>query len=96
MTENICSGSIAKNRLKNILYMDRTSELLDKKLMELMKSDISKAVAKYIKINSKNIELTIEGQDSNSDKSEAILWIKIQIDNFLNCTRKDNNDKKKA
>ncbi len=96
MIENIGSGNIAKSRLRNVLYMDRTSELLDKKLLELMKYDISKAVSKYIKINTKNIELTIESQNSNSDKFGAVLCTKIYIDNFLNCMRKDNDDKKKA
>lgn len=96
MTENICSRNIAKNRLKNVLYMDRTGELLDKKLLELMKYDISKAVSKYIKINIKNIELTIESQNNNSDKLCAVICTKIYIDNFLNCLRKDNNDKKET
>lgn len=95
MTDNICSGNIAKNRLKNVLYMDRTKDLIDNNLLELMKHDIAKVVSKYISISEKNINLKILSQNNNSNDFNTILNAEIYIDNFLSCIRKDKNDTKK-
>ena len=96
MTSNISSKNIAKSRLINVLYMDRTSDFIDNKFMDLMKRDIYKAVSKYIDINEKNIEISIKSNNNGSGSLSAVLNAQIIIDNFINSLRKDKYDKKEA
>lgn len=96
MTKNISSKNIAKSRLINVLYNDRTRDMIDNSFMDLMKHDISKAISKYIAINENNIELTFTPIKENINSPSAILNARIYIDNFLGCLRKESYDKEKT
>lgn len=91
LTTNSTSGNIARDRLLNVIYTDRTEKLFDSKSLELMKYDIYKAVSKYINIKESSIKLAFNGH-SNKGFNDAYINVKIYIDNIADCLRKDKND----
>ena len=85
MTTNISSRSIAKKRLRNVLYTDRTKALVDNKFLDLLKFDIYKA----IKISEKDLLLSLtEAEDQINIK----LNVEFNINSISDCFRKDKND----
>ena len=88
MINNITSKTIAKKRLQNILYFDRTNEILDENLINLMKKDIASAVSKYMFTDKDNVIINIK---SNNDK-DAIITAEVLIKDYIKCIRKANND----
>lgn len=86
MTTNNASRSIAKYRLKNVIYNDRIKKFLDDKTLDLIKYDIFKAVAKYINLSENNIKITLSDENI---KQSTMLNINICIDDLVNCLRKE-------
>lgn len=89
MTTNISSRSIAKKRLKSVLYTDRTKALVDNKFLDLLKFDIYKAISRHIKISEKDLLLSLtEAEDQINIK----LNVEFNINSISDCFRKDKND----
>lgn len=86
MTTNNASRSIAKYRLKNVIYNDRIKKILDDKTLDLIKYDIFKAVAKYINLSENNIKISLSDENI---KQSTMLNINICIDDLVNCLRKE-------
>ena len=51
------SGDIAKDRLKLLLVSDRAN--CSPEVMEMIKNDIAKVISKYMKIDTKSMEIQI-------------------------------------
>ncbi len=91
MTINNSSGIIAKDRLKNVINLDRTKFFFDNTTLDLMKYDIYKAISKYIKIKEQNVKLVFSNE-KNRNNYDAVINANIYIDNLVNCIRKDKDD----
>lgn len=72
------SSNIAKDRLKLLLLSDRAN--CSTELMELIKNDIVHVISKYIEIDEKGIEVSIETSFSGLHKKAApALYASIPI-----------------
>lgn len=91
MLMNNSPRMIARERLTNVIYEDRTKDLIDNKTLELIKYDIFKSVSKYLDIEENNIKISFENH-KNDKTLGALLKADIVIDNILDCLRKKSDD----
>ena len=68
------TGTVAKERLQFILVHDRIS--LPPERMEAMKREILEVIAKYVSVDSDNVEIALEKRDRNSALVAEIPFIK--------------------
>jgi len=68
------TGTVAKERLQFILVHDRIS--LPPERMEEMKREILAVIAKYVSVDSDNVEIALEKRDRNSALVAEIPFIK--------------------
>lgn len=72
------SSSMAKDRLKILLISDRVN--CSAEMMEMLKCDIAKVISKYMKIDTKNMEIQISKSSSKErDCKNPILFANIPI-----------------
>jgi cell division topological specificity factor len=68
------TGTVAKERLQFILVHDRIN--LPPERMEEMKKEILAVIAKYVSVDSDNVEIALEKRDRNSALVAEIPFIK--------------------
>ena len=73
------SCEIAKDRLKILLISDRVN--CSPEMMELIKTDITKVISKYMKIDAANMEIQISktGTKGNRGLKNPTLYANIPI-----------------
>lgn len=72
------SREIAKDRLKILLISDRVN--CSQEMMEMIKNDIAKVISKYMKIDSKSMEIQITKTGSKGREGKTpTLYANIPI-----------------
>jgi len=74
-----CSKEIAKDRLKILLISDRVN--CSPEMMEMIKADIAKVISKYMKIDTKSMEVQISktGTKGGRGMKNPTLYANIPI-----------------
>lgn len=72
------SSTLAKDRLKILLISDRVN--CSTEMMEMLKCDIAKVISKYMKIDTKNMDIQISKASSKGrDLKNPVLFANIPI-----------------
>lgn len=71
------SREIAKDRLKILLISDRVN--CSPEMMEMIKTDIAKVISKYMKIDSKSMEIQITKTGTKGRVKTPSLYASIPI-----------------
>ena len=71
------SREIAKDRLKILLISDRVN--CSTEMMEMIKTDIAKVIAKYMKIDTESMEIQISKTDRKGRDKIPTLYANIPI-----------------
>jgi len=81
------SCEVAKDRLKILLISDRVN--CSPEMMELIKTDITKVISKYMKIDVENMDIQINAKASKSGKGKTpTLHANIPILDLHNAVQK--------
>lgn len=77
------SGTVAKDRLKLLLVSDRAN--CSPEIMEMIKNDIIKVIAKYMEIDSEGLDIQITSTESDGNNgSVPALIANIPIKDLKN------------
>ena len=71
------SGDIAKDRLKILLISDRIN--CSPKTLSMIKSDILKAISKYVSIDEEHTEIVLKKNSKRGNNKHPILYANIPI-----------------
>ena len=72
------SCQVAKDRLKILLISDRVNG--SPEVMDLIKTDITKVISKYMKIDTENMDIQINAKKGNGRASKTpVLYANIPI-----------------
>lgn len=72
------SSNVAKDRLKILLISDRVN--CSTEMMEMLKCDIAKVISKYMKIDTKNMDIQIsKSTGKGRDMKNPTLFANIPI-----------------
>lgn len=76
------SCTVARDRLKILLISDRVN--CSPEVMELIKSDITKVISKYMKIDTENMDVHISAKRGNASRNgrTPVLYADIPILDF--------------
>jgi len=71
------SGKIAKNRLQLVLYQDRMHT--SPKMLEMLKADIIKVLAKYVDIDQEELDISLSKDPQGDEGNIPALVANIPI-----------------